>query len=280
MSSLRGRGGIFISYRREETSANAGRLYDRLSGSFGEDRVFMDVDSIAYGVDFTRAVVDAVSGCDVLLVLIGRNWLAIADSKGRRRLDNRDDWVRVEIETALQRDIRVVPVLVDGAALPQASDLPSSLRPLVHRAALELSHTGFQSEVTRLIAAVGEVIEVGPGRTEEVPKNPSRRYATGQRTWKLERVAWSLLTETFRLSSEGEEAHDIAWKDRWSHDALTVDGKLAIRDFAPNREYPLAALSSILGCDVTITRNHRTFKNSSIILKVGNQIVSADFHAH
>src|SRR5215472_13765092 len=115
MSSLRGSGGIFISYRREETAANAGRLYDRLSGRFGEDRVFMDVDSIAYGVDFTRAVVDAVSGCDVLLVLIGRDWLAITDGKGRRRLDNSDDWVRVEIETALQRDIRVVPMLVDGA---------------------------------------------------------------------------------------------------------------------------------------------------------------------
>ena len=164
MSSPRGHGGIFISYRREETAANAGRLYDRLSDRFGEDRVFMDVDSVAYGVDFTRAVIDAVSGCDVLLALIGRDWLAITDEKGRRRLDNPDDWVRVEIETALQRDIRVVPVLVDGAVLPQVSDLPPSLRPLTRRQALELSHTGFRSEVTRLIAAVDQVIEAEPGR--------------------------------------------------------------------------------------------------------------------
>jgi hypothetical protein len=162
MSSLRGPGGIFISYRREETAANAGRLYDRLSDHFGEDRVFMDVDSLAYGVDFTRAVIDAVSRCDVLLALIGRDWLAITDNKGRRRLDNPNDWVRVEIETALQRDIRVVPVLVDGAVLPQADDLPPSLRPLTQRQQLELSHRGFKLEVTSLIAAVDKVLTADP----------------------------------------------------------------------------------------------------------------------
>src|SRR5690348_16889786 len=86
MSSVRGRGGIFISYRREETAANAGRLYDRLSERFGEKRVFMDIDSIAIGVDFTRAVTEAVAGCSILLALIGRDWSAITDSEGRRRI--------------------------------------------------------------------------------------------------------------------------------------------------------------------------------------------------
>src|SRR5690348_1375456 len=99
MSSPGDRGGIFISYRREETAAQAGRLYDRLSDRFGEDRVFMDVDSIAIGVDFTEAIREAVSKCDILLALIGRDWPAIADSKGTKRLDNPDDFVRVEIET-------------------------------------------------------------------------------------------------------------------------------------------------------------------------------------
>src|SRR5690242_646946 len=98
MGSLQGRGGIFISYRREEAAAQAGRLYDRLSDRFGEDLVFMDVDSIAIGVDFTREIIKAVSGCDILLALIGREWSAITDSTGKRRIDDSDDFVRVEIE--------------------------------------------------------------------------------------------------------------------------------------------------------------------------------------
>jgi parallel beta-helix repeat protein len=157
------RGGIFISYRREETAGQAGRLYDRLSDRFGTDRVFMDVDSIAIGVDFTRAVIEAVSGCEILLALIGREWSAMTDSTGQRRIDDPDDFVRIEIEAALQRDIRVVPVLVEGAALPHAGDLPPGLRPLVRRQALVLSHAGFRSEVSRLVAAVEEVLGAGPG---------------------------------------------------------------------------------------------------------------------
>jgi uncharacterized protein with WD repeat len=171
MNSLRGHDGIFVSYRREDTAGQAGRLYDRLGDHFGEDRVFMDVDSIGIGADFTRAIRDAVSGCSVLIVLIGQDWLTFTDGKRKRRLDNPDDWVRVEIETALQRDIRVVPVLVDGAALPQASDLPLSLRPLVERQALVLSHIGFRSEVSHLIAAIEDVVS-RKHRFAEAPYGP------------------------------------------------------------------------------------------------------------
>jgi hypothetical protein len=275
MSSQRGHGGIFISYRREETAAQAGRLYDRLVDRFGEGRVFMDVDSIAIGVDFTKAIRDAVSECDILLALIGQDWPVIVDSKGTRRLDNPDDFVRIEIETALQRDIRVVPVLVDGAALPQVADLPPSLRPLTRRQTLGLSHAGFRAEVARLVVAVDEVLEIKSERTAEASKRPLRGYATEQKRWKLERVAKSAVTETLRLSSEGE-AYDIAIKDRF-FDVITVDEKVAVRrvTLVEDEEYPLGALSSILGCDVTITvkkRNH--FKSSSITIKIGNQIVS------
>lgn len=171
------RGGIFISYRRKETAGQAGRLYDRLSDRFGADRVFMDVDSIAMGVDFTQAVIEAVSRCDILLALIGREWSATADETGRRRIDDPDDWVRTEIEAALQRDIRVVPVLVEGAVLPHAGDLPEGLRPLVRRQALVLSHAGFRSEVSRLVAAVEEVLGVGPGRAAEAGQDADRAAA-------------------------------------------------------------------------------------------------------
>jgi Tfp pilus assembly protein PilF len=141
----------------------------------------MDVDSIAIGVDFTEAVIEAVSGCDILLALIGRDWSTIADSRGRRRLDNPDDFVRIEIEAALQRDIRVVPVLVDGASLPHAVDLPPSLQPLTRRQALELSHTGFRSEVARLIAAADEVFKAQPDRSVSPPKAPGKHPRVEQR---------------------------------------------------------------------------------------------------
>jgi len=177
MNSGQRRGGIFISYRREETAGQAGRLYDRLSGRFGTGRVFMDVDSIAIGVDFTTAITEAVSGCDILLALIGREWLSITDSRGRRRIDDPDDFVRVEIEAALQRDIRVVPVLVEGAMLPQASDMPPSLRPLVRRQALMISHVGFGSEVSRLIAAVDAVLGAEPGGAAEAGRDTDRTAA-------------------------------------------------------------------------------------------------------
>jgi parallel beta-helix repeat protein len=167
-------GGIFISYRREETAGQAGRLYDRLSGRFGAGRVFMDVDSVAFGLDFIQAVTEAVAGCDVLLALIGRQWTDVADGRGRRRIDDPDDFVRVEIEAALQRDIRVVPVLVEGAVLPQAGDLPPELRPLVRRQALALTHAGFGTEVSRLIAAIEQVLGGGPPPAAGPAQDPRR----------------------------------------------------------------------------------------------------------
>jgi hypothetical protein len=127
----------------------------------------MDIDSIAIGADFTKAVIEAVSACDIVLALIGPHWSAITDIKGVRRIDYPQDWVRAEIETALRRDIRVVPVLVDGAVMPQSTDLPPSLQPLIRCQALELSHTGFRSQASRLIAAVDAVFEAGQGRSAE-----------------------------------------------------------------------------------------------------------------
>ena len=109
-------GRIFISYRRGDTSATAGRLFDRLEGRFGVGSVFMDVDTIEPGLDFVEVIGGAVGSCDVLLALIGARWLGAVDEHGRRRLDDPDDFVVLEITTALERGIRVIPVLVDGAA--------------------------------------------------------------------------------------------------------------------------------------------------------------------
>src|SRR5215468_9038498 len=116
-------GGIFVSYRRQETSHLAGRLSDRLADRFGEGQVFMDVDAIEPGVDFAEEISRAVAACQVLLAVIGPNWLTATDERGRRRLDNPDDLVRLEVEAALARGVLVIPILVEGAVMPGREDL-------------------------------------------------------------------------------------------------------------------------------------------------------------
>ena len=112
-------GRIFISYRRQETRWPARQLYDVLVEQFPAEQVFKDVDSIEPGEDFVERITAAVSSCDVLLALIGEQWLTITDENGQRRLDDPRDYVRVEIETALTRKIRVIPILVDDARMPR-----------------------------------------------------------------------------------------------------------------------------------------------------------------
>ena len=147
-------GRIFVSYRREETAYPAGWLYERLAERFGAGQVFKDVDSIQLGDDFVEVITRAVGSCDVLLALIGDEWLNISDSYGRRRIDDPEDFVRLEIEAALSRQVRVIPILVDGASMPSADELPDSLAPLVRRQALELSPSRFEFDTNRLFRVV------------------------------------------------------------------------------------------------------------------------------
>src|SRR5215831_6232307 len=145
---------VFINYRREDTAPYAGRLYDRLTTHFGEDQVFIDIDQIEPGEDFVEAINRKVGACDIAIVAIGPNWLHAADASGKRRLDDEEDFVRMEIVTALQRKIRVIPVLVGGARMPGRHDLPEDLAPLSRRQAIELSEPRFHADVNRLIDAI------------------------------------------------------------------------------------------------------------------------------
>ncbi len=142
---------IFLSYRRSDSQDVAGRIYDRLIQHFGDEHVFKDVDSIPLGVDFRRYVGDQVARCDVLLAVIGPHWLAASEQRGRR-LDDPRDLVRVEIASALKRDIPVVPVLVGGAAMPAEEALPAELRELSFRHGIPVRpDPDFHSDVSRLI---------------------------------------------------------------------------------------------------------------------------------
>lgn len=147
--------GIFLSYRRRGESAGyAGHLADELRDRFGPEQLFRDIDTIPPGQDFVKVIAGAVGACDVLLALIGPDWLTAKDPSGRRRLDDPDDFIRHEIAAALSRDIPVIPVLVGGATMPTAADLPEPLKALARRQASELSDARWDFDVQKLIAAI------------------------------------------------------------------------------------------------------------------------------
>ena len=164
-----------MSYRREDTAYPAGWLYDRLVSHFGRNQVFKDIDSIELGDDFVEVITTAVGSCDVLLALIGDRWLGIPDQDGRRRLDNPGDFVRVEIEAALARNVRVIPILVDGARMPRADELPESLAKLPRRQALELSPNRFDSDTQRLLRVLDRTI----AQAQKLARQEAERWPHG-----------------------------------------------------------------------------------------------------
>ncbi|MEZ5611947.1 MAG: TIR domain-containing protein [Rhodocyclaceae bacterium] len=162
-------GGIFISYRRDDSAGYAGRLYDRLAARFGSDRVFMDVEGIEPGTDFVVAIEKAVSSCAVLIVLIGDEWLSVTDASGKPRLDDPHDFIRLETATALKRDIRVVPVLLEGTPMPPSDALPEELRMLTRRQGVEISHKQWESSTGDLIGTLERILEQADPSDAAVP---------------------------------------------------------------------------------------------------------------
>jgi hypothetical protein len=152
---------IFISYRRDDSEGEAGRLYDDLVRVFGRDAVFMDVSGIHPGKDFRQAIDDNVSQCGVLLAIIGPGWATIADASGVRRLDQSNDFVRLEVASALGRGTDVIPVLVHGARMPTVAELPQDLQSLAYRNAVELTHARWNSDVEVLSRALREYVHQG-----------------------------------------------------------------------------------------------------------------------
>ncbi|MFD7660513.1 TIR domain-containing protein [Actinosynnema sp. NPDC059797] len=142
---------VFISYRRQQARHVAGRIADWLAD---RAEVFIDVHSIRPGADFTEAITTAVDACTALVAVIGPGWAGLTDDRGRQRLAQADDVVRLEVEAALRRDVAVIPVLVDGARMPRVDELPEDLRPLAFRNALEIRHESFRQDVARLGEAV------------------------------------------------------------------------------------------------------------------------------
>src|SRR5262245_57799494 len=142
---------VFISYRRDDSAGYAGRVRDRLERELGRDLLFMDVDAIPLGSNFSKVVHEEVAKCGVLLAMIGPNWPDAHDEHGNRRLDDPNDFVRIEIAAALHRNIPVIPILLDGARIPKAAQLPEDLKELALRNGMEIRHSSFQDDMNRLI---------------------------------------------------------------------------------------------------------------------------------
>jgi TPR repeat protein len=157
-------GGVFICYRREESAFAARAIHDRIVQRLERENVFLDVDNIDLGVDWFNVLNERVGACDALVAVIGRNWVTSADKDNRRRIDDPDDFVRIEIEAALKRDVRVIPVLVDGAAMPKSGELPDSLKGLARRQGIEISPAGFDADVEKLEQALVSILAARRGR--------------------------------------------------------------------------------------------------------------------
>lgn len=247
----RSAGRIFISYRRVDTPHVAGRLFDRLETRFGTGNVFMDVDSIKPGRDFVEAIEDAVGHCDVLLALIGPHWLGADDEHGRRRLDDPDDFVALEIITALRREIQVIPVLVDGAAPPRRDALPATLAPLARLQGVRLDHVSFGVGVAELMTA----LDVNPApqvAQDYQPRSESKPGAApepaAEKPPDSGPVSRAMTKELFFLASSAAPLHDAAAElrragylvrgqprdldGRWSLMAYSAASKLSAEDLA------------------------------------------------
>lgn len=155
---------IFISYRHAESGFHAGRLYEQLEAHFGPQVVFIDTEDIQPGRDYMEVIEEEIRSCKILIAVIGQQWLACSDEKGRR-LDDPEDLVRSEIAEALRQDVRVIPVLIQGAPVPRAQDLPDVLAPLARRQALRLSDDYWRQDVQRLIEKIEE--DILPARAGE-----------------------------------------------------------------------------------------------------------------
>lgn len=183
---------IFISYRREDSEGFARSLFQSLVKRFGEDHIFMDVEDIALGMDFVEAIDSSLADCGAMLVLIGRDWLNCTDEQGLRRLEKDDDFVRTELARAIERKVRVIPILLKGAQMPKADELPEELRSLARRQAIELRHEGWDHDVDHLSSSLEKAI--GLERTD-IPKPAPAPPASSTHPPPSAKPRWS---KTFR----------------------------------------------------------------------------------
>ena len=206
-------GKIFINYRRGDDPQAAGRLFDRLQDIFEPQQLFLDVDNIAPGLDFMRVLNERVAECDVVLAVIGKGWIDARDATGARRLDDPDDFVRIEITSALNQGKRVIPVLIGDTPMPHPEQLPEVLRPLARRNAVRLTHERFRADTQGLVKALEHALAEIEEARQELAKAEAERRADEQRRLQEAEAARRAEVEVLRRKAE-QEAQERAEAER------------------------------------------------------------------
>ena len=214
-------GKIFINYRRgddPDDPGNTGRLFDRLQDAFTSDQLFLDVDNIAPGLDFVRVLNERVAECDVVLAVIGKGWLDARDSTGARRLDDPDDFVRIEIASALDQGKRVIPVLVGEAQMPGPDELPEPIRPLARRNAVRLTHERFRADMQGLVKALRQTL-VEFDEMRKAALKTARRTQTEERHKQVAQTATERARAHQSAMTSGSRAELRAFLDSYPNGA-------------------------------------------------------------
>jgi hypothetical protein len=248
---------LFVSYRRSDSSDVTGRIYDHLKANFGEDRLFKDVDSIPLGKDFRRAISEAVGQCKVLIAVIGDQWLEAAIETGTRRLDDPNDFVHIEIMSALSRGIPVIPVLVEDAPMPKESELPPALGELAFRNGTRVRpDPDFRPDIERLCSQIESYIVDGPKPTPSAfPPWMQRRAVLAALVLPVLAMAAFLLWGRFKPSGRtivGKWEHSALDQGRWarhrilevSESGRTLDMK-NLDDFVKTRDYKILSIDQV-----------------------------------
>jgi len=235
---------IFINYRRDDTSGYSGRIHERLASVFGSNSVFMDLDDIHPGANFVRAIDESLVRCDVMIVLIGKRWLEARDTSGRRRIDDPQDFVQLEIAKALERNVRVIPVLVNNASMPSEKELPAALRQLASIQAMELSDERWDYDLGQLLGAI-------KGTQTQTSGSRKRWLGVGVAIVLLIGAAWALTTwqSSPPPNFAGEWVADIKYDFGGQHSerfVFRLDGGT------------LGGVASFLGVDRSITEGQIT----------------------
>jgi hypothetical protein len=205
---------IFLSYRHADSANMTERIHDHLIGSFGRENVFIDVDDMQSGRDFRTQLEEALAQCSVLLVVIGDKWLGAQDAQGNRRLDDANDYVRLEIETAFSRNITIIPLTLGGVSMPQARELPLSIKDLAYIQSIPIRHNpDFHSDMDKLLARVAGLTHTQPEKSPRirtlgtlVRSMPNIKGRSGDRARHTERPLGSETTLAFYGHEDIENA--------------------------------------------------------------------------
>jgi tetratricopeptide (TPR) repeat protein len=278
---------IFISYRRDDSSGYVGHLREKLGQHFGDQEIFRDIDTIEPGQDFSEAIEQAISSCEVLLAVIGKQWLTLTDVTGQRRIDDPEDFVRIEIATALRQNIRIIPVLVGGATMPSADLLPQDLKLLARRNAKEISDRSFYHDVEALIQVIDKLfltsgLILTPVDTQSPPVLVEPTIATPPATPTIQRSNEIAAPKKAARSMERAPARIKKWQLLLSFlaiGALTV-AVMIVRSLLNPPADPLSPASAPeTGAFHIVVANFTDISDTTTNNQLGEQVGSAIFQA-